>query len=154
MLTLHHWGDLGRGLEELRRVTDGPIVIVTADPDASTAWWLAVDYPELEPSIADPLPSLASLGDQLGEIEVRVLPVPSRCSDGFLLACWDRPEMLLDPEARAATSCFANLDAGTEQRFVDHLEADLASGSWDDRNGALRMLPEFDAGLRLVIARG
>jgi SAM-dependent methyltransferase len=154
VLTLHHWGDVRRGLEELRRVTDGPIVIVTCDPEISTAWWLAVDYPELAPSISDPLPTLARLGDQLGDLEVRVVPVPARCRDGFLMSCWDRPEMLLDSEARSATSCFARLDPGVERRFVQRLDADLRSGRWDDRNGALRTLSELDAGLRIVIARG
>jgi SAM-dependent methyltransferase len=154
VLTLHHWGDVRRGLEELRRVTDGPIVIVTVDPEIATGWWLAVDYPELASSIADPLPTLTSLRDQLGEIDVRVVPVPARCRDGFLMSCWDRPEMLLDPEARAATSCFTKLDADTVRRFVGRLDADLGSGRWDDRNGTLRTLSEFDAGLRIVIARG
>jgi hypothetical protein len=62
--------------------------------------------------------------------------------------------MLLDPEARAATSCFAKLDPESERRFVERLDADLRSGRWDDRNGALRTLSEFDAGLRILTGRG
>jgi hypothetical protein len=48
VLTIHHWHDLRRGLQELRRVTNGPIVILTADPDVASSWWLPVDYPELD----------------------------------------------------------------------------------------------------------
>ena len=154
VLTVHHWRDTGRGLDEVRRVTDGPIVIVTFDPDVSASWWLAVDYPELEPAIAGPLPSMASLRDALGRVEVLAVPVPSRCRDGFLNAFWNRPEALLDSEVRAATSCFAKLDREVEAKFVGRLAADLESGRWDERNGALRTLSEFDAGLRIVTARG
>jgi SAM-dependent methyltransferase len=32
VLTIHHWHDLRRGLQELRRVTDGPIVILRPTP--------------------------------------------------------------------------------------------------------------------------
>jgi hypothetical protein len=152
-LTLHHWRDIGRGLEEIRRVTDGPIVIVTFDPDVSTSWWLAVDYPELERAIAGPLPSLPSLRRLLGRLEIEVVPVPSHCRDGFFMSFWNRPEALLDAEARAATSCFARLDAEFEARFVEQLAADLRTGRWDERNGRLRTLCAFDAGLRIVVAR-
>ena len=153
VLTLHHWRDIGRGLEEVRRVTDGPIVIVTFDPDVSTSWWLAVDYPELQPAIAGPLPSLLTLRKELGRLDIQVVPVPSQCRDRFLMSYWSRPEELLDSEARAATSCFARLDAEVEAKFVEQLGADLRTGGWDERNGPLRGLSEFDAGLRIVAAR-
>jgi SAM-dependent methyltransferase len=34
VFTIHHWPDLDRGLAEVRRVTSGPVVIMTADPEA------------------------------------------------------------------------------------------------------------------------
>ena len=154
VLTIHHWNDVRRGLQELRRVTDGPIVILTVDPDVATSWWLPVDYPELQTVIAAPLPSLTPLEDELGRLDVRVVPVPARCRDGFLMSFWDRPELVLDPEARAATSGFAKLDTEIEECVAKRLAADLRTGRWDRRHRELRTLSEFDTGLRLVIARG
>ena len=45
----------------------------------------------------------------------------------------------------------AFVDPAVEQRYVDELGADLASGAWDERWGRFRTLPQFDVGLRLVV---
>ncbi|MDR3512653.1 MAG: methyltransferase domain-containing protein, partial [Caulobacteraceae bacterium] len=47
MVTVHQWRDLDLGLSELRRVTRGPIVILTFDGDALDRFWLADYAPEL-----------------------------------------------------------------------------------------------------------
>ena len=41
MITIHQWPDAGRGLREMRRVTRGPVVIMTFDGDALDRFWLA-----------------------------------------------------------------------------------------------------------------
>jgi SAM-dependent methyltransferase len=153
ILTVHHWADLDRGLAELRRVTAGPIVILTHDP--SVSWWLIDDYaPEIAAQLVEAGPAVEAVVDRLGEAEVRIVPVPADCSDGFLLSFWNRPERVLDPEARAATSCFAKLSADTQNRVASKLAADLEDGTWEARHGHLRQLTEFDAGLRLIAASG
>lgn len=38
--SIHQWGDLSAGLRELRRVTVGPIVIMTCDPNRLNRFWL------------------------------------------------------------------------------------------------------------------
>jgi ubiquinone/menaquinone biosynthesis C-methylase UbiE len=38
VLTIHHWSDQPRGLKEMRRVTRGPIVILTYDPAFRDFW--------------------------------------------------------------------------------------------------------------------
>jgi ubiquinone/menaquinone biosynthesis C-methylase UbiE len=40
IFTVHQWRDLDVGLTELRRVTTGPVVILTFDPDAANRFWL------------------------------------------------------------------------------------------------------------------
>ena len=45
VLTIHHWADKARGLREMRRVTRGPIVILTFDPVARP--WPTDYFPEL-----------------------------------------------------------------------------------------------------------
>src|SRR5262245_26888865 len=44
--TAHQWRDLGQGLQELRRVTRGPIVVLTFDGDVLDRYWLADYAPE------------------------------------------------------------------------------------------------------------
>lgn len=63
-----------------------------------------------------------------------------------------RPEAVLDPAARAATSGFARMDGARQAAAVARLERDLDSGRWERRHGHLRNLPELDVGLRLLIA--
>ena len=41
MVTVHQWGDHDRGLRELRRVSRGPVVILTFDGEALDKFWLA-----------------------------------------------------------------------------------------------------------------
>jgi Methyltransferase domain len=38
--SVHQWGDLRGGLREMRRVTRGPVVVLTCDPDLVRAFWL------------------------------------------------------------------------------------------------------------------
>ncbi len=43
---------------------------------------------------------------------------------------------------------------GVEERFVEHLRADLASGAWEARYGSLRKQEFFEGSLRLVVQGG
>lgn len=149
VLTVHHWADMDRGLAELRRVTAGPIVVLTHDP--SVSWWLMDDYaPEISEHLAETGPTIEAIVERLGGAEVQVVPVPANCSDAFLLSFWNRPELVLNPKARAATSGFAKLSAETQERAARELATDLEDGTWEARHGYLRQLAEFDAGLRLI----
>lgn len=88
--------------------------------------------------------------------DARVEPVlvPADCEDLFLGAVWARPELLLDADLRAGMSVLAQMDSEAERAGAERLAADLASGAWDERHGALRPQPEHDTGLRLVVAGG
>lgn len=154
VLTVHHWTDQARGLGELRRVARRRVVVLTVDPDVEARMWLFREYaPEIIQRDRREFPSPAQLASWLGvPVTSTVVPVPSDCADGFLLAFWSRPEAVLDPVARGATSGFARMDPSHEQRAVRRLREDLRSGAWDARHGHLRALAELDAGLRLVVA--
>ena len=39
-LTVHQWQDLKKGLREMRRVTRGPVVVLSCDPALVTRFWL------------------------------------------------------------------------------------------------------------------
>lgn len=154
MLTLHHWADQARGLAELRRVARRRIVLLTIDTEVEAGMWLFRDYaPELLERDRRDFPALEQIQAAL-QAPTRVIPVPvpADCSDGFLLAFWSRPEAVLDPGARGATSGFARMDDDREQQVVRRLARDLESGAWDRAHGHLRAQTELDVGLRLLIS--
>jgi SAM-dependent methyltransferase len=150
ILTIHHWPDWRAGLRELRRTARGHVVVLTWDP-AHEGFWLVQEYfPEILAMDHVIMPTLPQIADVLGLLEVRPVPVPADCSDGFLGAYWRRPEMYLDAGRRGAISAFARL-AEVEPGLA-RLRADLADGSWERRNAALLGVPELDIGYRLLVA--
>ena len=151
-VTVHQWPDLARGLGEMRRVTTGPVVILTFDPVPPVTWWL-IDYvPELFDVEAKRMPPLERISDALGgATEIRTVMIPNDSSDGFGQAFFGRPEQLLDPAVRRAMSAWSFVDDAVVERFVTALAADLDSGEWDAKYGSFRDLKYFDGGMRLVI---
>lgn len=151
-VTVHQWPELERGLGEMRRVTRGPVAILTFDPVPPVHWWL-IDYvPELFEVEAGRMPALDRIAAALGgSVDVRTVLVPADCTDRFGQALFARPEQLLDADVRRAMSAWSFVPDEVVQRFLDALSADLASGAWDEKYGAFRTLPEFDGGLRLVV---
>ncbi len=150
ILTVHHWDNIGIGLKEMRRVTRGPVVLLTFDPSVRTFWLL--DY----------IPGLASLDDErmpeIGEYKrwlestkVTPVPIPRDCTDGFLRAYWRRPKAYLDPRIRAAMSSFWMIDDASVA--LRRLEDDLDSGRWKESYGDLLELDECDLGYRLIVSQ-
>ena len=150
ILTVHHWRDRQRGLEELRRVARERVVILTWDPE-HPGFWLVRDYlPHIVEIDRRDFPTLREIGNALGPVESEVLAIPADCKDGFLGAYWRRPAAYLDPRVRAAISIFSKVDAGAA---LARLEADLADGTWLSRYGELLARSELDVGYRLIVAR-
>jgi SAM-dependent methyltransferase len=153
-LTVHHWSDLARGTSELRRVARRQVVFLF-ESSVTAGFWAIEYFPEaLEVPTERDAPGVDRLRELLDVREVRPVPVPIDCTDGFGAAYWGRPEAYLDPEVQAGMSWLAVLPAEVRARGTARLAADLASGAWDRRLGHLRDLPELDAGYRLVIAGG
>ena len=149
--TVHQWQNLAAGLVELRRVTRGPVVILTCDPDLVREFWLYDYAPEVLDVEARRYPAITDLAAGLGgEITVTPVPVPIDCVDGFNEAYYARPEMLLDPAARQACSAWSFVDAQAQGRFTAHLSRDLADGGWDRRHGTLRTRPTLNGSLILL----
>ena len=151
ILTLHHWPDRERGLAELSRTARQRVVLLTHDP-AATGFWLEEYFPEMFRRVRLLLPSLAELRRSLGRSEVFDVAVPRDCSDGFLGAYWCRPEAYLDAGRRSAISSFAQAASAEIAEGIERLSADLASGEWERRHGALRAQAQIDLGYRLVVA--
>jgi len=150
--SVHQWPDLNAGLAEMRRVTDGSILVLTCDPAALDRFWLHDYAPEVISIEASRYPRIADIVMALGGMaEVREVPIPLDCTDGFNEAYFGRPECLLDEEARLACSGWSFVPAAAVSRFVDHLRRDLADGTWDANYGHLRGKSEFRGPLRLVV---
>jgi SAM-dependent methyltransferase len=148
--TVHQWPDLPAGIGELVRVTRGPIVVLTSDPAALHRFWLADYLPEIVDIQRKRFPAVDTIASLLGGAEIRDVPIPLTCTDGFEEAYYGRPEMLLDPGARRAISTWSFLSREANTRFMRHLTADLESGAWDRRYGHLRAQPAFNGALRLI----
>lgn len=149
ILSVHHWRDKVAGLREMRRVTRGPIVLLTFDP--SSRPWLTDYLPALAALDEEQLPAMADFRRWLGSVEITPVLVPHDCRDGFLYAYWRRPAAYLDPRTRSGSSSFwaiGNIDAG-----LHRLQLDLESGEWQRRYSGLLALDEYDAGYRLVVGR-
>lgn len=156
VLTIHHWDDqLEAGVRELRRVSRGPVVIVTYDAEVCAEMWLCRDYLpeaiELDRATFPPIERLVQWLD--GSVVVEPVPNSRGTPDWTFGSFWAHPERVLDPEARQATSTFARMDSATIDRVVAAVSSDLADGTWDARNGHLWAHESHDVGMRLVISR-
>ena len=151
--SVHQWADPAAGLAELRRISRGPVVVLTGDPDRLDEFWLASYCPEVLAVERRRYPSVGDLAGWFGgEVRHEVVPVPLDCLDGFNEAYYGRPEALLDPLARRSCSAWSFVDGGVVDRFETHLASDLADGTWDRRWGHLRGQPAFAGSLVVVVA--
>ncbi|MBV9996501.1 MAG: class I SAM-dependent methyltransferase [Caulobacteraceae bacterium] len=154
LVTVHQWSDLRAGLREMRRVARGPVLVMTADPQALGRFWLSRYAPEAISVEAKRMPAPEQVLEGLGgDGDIIHVPIPLDCRDGFNEAYYGRPECLLNPAARQACSSWSFIGAAATERFEAALRADLASGAWDAEWGSLRPTPQFEGSLRLVISR-
>lgn len=148
VLTVHHWEDKEKGIREMRRVTRGPVAVLTFDPAYKGAWLL--DYlPQLAALDEAQMPRMADLESWLGRARISPVPIPHDCTDGFLYAYWRRPWAYLDPRLRTGSSSFWAIDG---REGLERLARDLESGAWHRRYADLLALDSCDLGYRLVSA--
>ena len=149
ILTIHHWSDMEKGLEESLRVAKQRVVLLTW-VGFSTYFWLLDYLPQIK-RIDEPLfLSLEQLSSWLGPLRAIPVPIPHDCTDGFLCAYWRRPEAYLDEGVRSAISTFARVPDIKEG--LARLKADLTSGLWHERYGDLFQREEVDFGYRVVVS--
>ena len=155
ILSLHHWDEgRERGVRELRRVSRGPVVILTYDAVVSERMWLMAEYlPEIAALDHRIFPPPQRIADWLGgDVAIEPVPVARDTPDWTLGSFWAHPERVFDERARNATSGFARMPAEVVERVCAQLRRDLADGTWDARHGHLRELDSCDVGQRLIVA--
>jgi len=153
LITVHQWRNYEKGLNEMRRVTRGPIIVMTFDGDVLNRFWLADYAPQMIAVESRRFPKVERICRILGgKAEVQTIPVPIDCTDGFNEAFYARPEQFLDSAVRRSQSAWSFVDAETQKKFAETLRADLESGAWDRRYGQWRTKPSYDGSLRLVVS--
>lgn len=153
--TIHQWTNLEAGLREMRRVTRGPVVILTCDPTEVEAFWLSDYAPKVLSTEARRYPSFERVADGLGTpVERIAVPIPFDCHDGFNEAYYGRPERLLEPAARLSCSAWSFVTPDEANAAVAHLATDLKSGAWDAKYGVLRHEPTYRGSLYLLVSSG
>lgn len=153
LFSVHQWSDAEAGLREMRRVTRGPVAILTCDPARVRDFWLYEYAPDVLDTEARRYPPLDQLTAALGgSTTIQSVPIPLDCTDGFNEAYYGRPEMLLDPAARQACSAWSFVDDRARQDFDTSLRRALGSGAWDEAFGHLRGRPSYNGSLVLLRA--
>jgi len=151
VLTIHHWSDWRRGIDELRRVARR-VVLLSWDPSFARRLWIAAEY---LPQLAEEEGTFPSLADQVGAVRalrVTTVPIPHDCLDGFYGAYWRRPHAYLDPQVRAGISVLAKRAPEELADGLARLEDDLRTGAWAERHADLLELEEIDLGYRLLVS--
>ena len=150
VFTDQHWDNCAQGLAEMRRIARRRVVALTIDHESGDHFWLIRDYLGQYRQLRPPGGGLWELGLESGA-DIRPVPVPWDCVDGFFRAFWRRPRAYLDPAVRAGMSVFRRLDSLSVGDAMLCLSEDLASGAWRERNGDLLDVDELDLGVRLIV---
>ena len=150
-VTIHQWRDLERGLLEMRRVTRGPIVIMTFDPEVLLTFWLSEFAPKLMTYEAGRMPAINTVVNLLQQQTiVDELPIPFECADGFGEAFFGRPEAFLDERVRRSQSAWGFISNEEERASISALRTSLEDGSWDETFGYLRTASHYCGAVRLI----
>eukprot|EP01132_Coremiostelium_polycephalum_P007603 gene7603-9348_t len=154
MVTIHHWPDIEKGLNEMKRVSRRKVLILTFDPDHLDDFWNAQYFPEVIQVEKARYPTIERITKALsgnGTTRVIPIPIPIDCKDGFQEAFYGRPEAFLDPQVRQSQSAWGFIPEEKQIEIVDRLRKDLQSGEWEKKFGHFRTQPTFTCALRLIV---
>jgi len=153
IFTVHQWADPARGLAELRRVTRGPVVVMTLDIETPSGFWLGEYLPERLAAEQNRFPPAHRDSDgpgwaYRGDPGTDTPGLRRRLPRGLLRATGSaaRPRRPRRPVGVAVHLRHRG------QRRLRRLAGDLANGSWDARHGHLRHQLSYTGPLALVTA--
>jgi SAM-dependent methyltransferase len=152
ILTVHHWDDWARGLDELCRVAPRRVVLAI-DFERHAEFWLLREYlPDVRAQTLRVEPGADVVAAAIGATTCMELPTFRDLQDGVLGAHWSRPEAYLDSTVQANNSGMALADQASMARGLARLESDLASGAWQERHADLLARESIDMGYRLLVS--
>lgn len=152
LVTVHHWPDMVKGLQEMRRITKNQVIIMTFDPERLYDFWNYQYFPELIEVEKARYPTIDFITQALGgNSEIIPVSIPLLCVDGFQEAFYGRPEAFLEKEVRRSQSAWGFLKPELEEELVHRLKTDLDTGEWDRKYGHFRTQERFTCALRLIV---
>lgn len=140
ILTMHHWENLDKGLEQVYRVLrpGSKLVAFSFTPEQVRNYWLAQYFPGMIARAANGVSGIGELETLLLEtgfksVEFENYYVLPDLEDHFMYSCKHAPERCLDPEMRKNTSGFTAL-ANREEvvQGLLQLEEDIRTGKIDE----------------------
>lgn len=151
VLTAHHWSDQTQGFAECARVARDRVVFLTIDPEVLKEFWIYRYFPSLLTIDGRIFPGIERFAEAFASVEVKSVPIPADCCDGFLGAYWRRPSAYLDPLVRHSISTFSMINAREIDLGLEELQSEVKSGAWAERHAAIKDLNALDVGYRIVI---
>ncbi len=151
-LCIHHFTDWKAALRETARVVgDGPIVILSFNPEYQSEFWLFDYFPSFAEQAQKWFPRVTEMEEFAREqlcrgVQFYRFPLPSDLKDHFAAAGWSRPEIYLDKKYRSGISHFSTTDQEQVTKGLERLSEDLRSGHWDQQYGELRNSMSLDVG--------
>ena len=158
MLALHHFQNIGAGIEEINRITTGKIVIFAFEQSKIPDFWLTDYFPAFITDTLKTFPSTKEIALEVKQIthrQVEIIPflLPSDLSDMFAAAGWQKPEIYLDRTVRKGISTFAKMPDFEIKKGIDRLAEDLNNGIWLKKYGDLKQQQTYDAGYRILVIK-
>ena len=137
-LTIHHWGDISKGFQEIYRVLKpaGVFVLFTSTAEQMEGYWLNHYFPKM---LADSILQMPEEGVIMAALESSGLKfkdkaryfVKDNLQDLFLYSGKNRPHLYLNETVRNGISSFSDLAVADEVKIgLEKLEADLQNGEW------------------------
>ncbi|EGC38652.1 hypothetical protein DICPUDRAFT_28273 [Dictyostelium purpureum] len=153
--SVHQWPQLEKGLTEMRRVTKGPVVILTCDPHKVMDFWMYDYAPNVFQTESTRYPDLNKISQVLGgSVEIVPVPIPKECHDLFNEGYYARPEFFVNncPGSYSSCSAWSFVDDETRNIYINNIKKDLDSGEWDKKYGHYRNQSHYIGSLYLVIS--
>lgn len=149
-LTIHHWIDLAKSLQELYRVlkAGSNLVIFTATSEQMRNYWLHHYFPKMMTGAMNQMPSFSKIWEYGTDAGFEITKtekyfVSGALQDLFLYSGKQKPEMYLDPEIRKGISSFSDIAEADEitsglellERDIKSHKINITRDKFDDRMG-------------------
>ena len=136
-LTIHHWSNLLKALQNIYRILkpDSTFVIFTSTPKQMKGYWLNHYFLEMMKASIAQMPTLKSVTSSLGRAGFKIeiteqYFVKDDLQDMFLYAGKHRSELYLNPLIRRGISSFSALANREEVKHgLKRLEDDIRNGT-------------------------
>lgn len=139
-LTLHHWGDIERGIANFQKHLQhgAPLVIFTSSPEQMETYWLKEYFPRMLKDSCDSMPSISEVVAALEKagftsIHQEKYFVKPDLKDQFLQCGKDQPELYFREDIRKGISSFQSFSYADEiESGLAKLRSDIDSGKWKE----------------------